>query len=52
VYLERFRQHAGIMVARPLRRDQTLRDNARYKARLRRLQAGVAADLLETAASR
>ena len=52
VYLERFRQHAGIMVARPLRRDQALRDDVRYQARLKRLQAGVAPDVLETAASR
>jgi hypothetical protein len=52
VYLERFRQHAGIMVARPLRRDQALRDDVRYQARLKRLQAGVAPDLLETVTSR
>lgn len=40
VYLDRFKSHAGIMAARPLSVRYTLRDRARYLARLQRLKAG------------
>jgi hypothetical protein len=43
-YLDRFKAHAGIIAARPLGTEHTVRDRAKYEARLRNLKADRPAD--------
>jgi hypothetical protein len=43
-YLDRFKAHAGIIAARPLATEHTVRNRAQYEARLRNLKAGRPAD--------